>query len=150
MPFAKFYKKCRMKRLAQAFKLDRQQPVRFGTFEALGHSEQKSPKPWDPPCKRGGRPKYKRVTETLKDMWYNIRRRFPHTNQTFDVTDSLQRDNIISQIESDTPDPTYSNIHSEKYPPPFPLHHQMPAVTDLISAGGNGDSLASEFKHPFR
>ena len=54
--------------------------------------------PWTPPYRRVGRPRFKWVTETIKNMWHNIRHEYTHLPQVFDEDDVSQHEAITHAI----------------------------------------------------
>lgn len=104
IPFVKSYLNSRMKRLARLNKLEHDHPVRHITF---GPNRENKTVPWDPPNRRVGRPRFKWVTETIKNIWENVRHLHTHIPQTFDNNNTEQHEAIRNSINSTTSDPEY-------------------------------------------
>ena len=85
-PFITCYSNSRMKRLARIHKMNHNQAVRHVTFAP---DPDHTIKPWIPPNRRVGRPRFKWVTETIKDMWNNIKHEHTNIPQTFDKDNQL-------------------------------------------------------------
>ena len=62
---------------------------------------------WVHKNRRVGRPRFKWVTETIKDMWHNIRHEHAHISQAFDGDNSLQHEAIKQSIDSLASDPSF-------------------------------------------
>ena len=77
VPFVTCYLNSRMKKLSRMYKMPDENPVKHITLarNAEGHII-----PWTPPNRRVGRPRFQWVTETMKDVWNNIRTQPPHTH----------------------------------------------------------------------
>ena len=103
VPFIRSYQNSRMKRLARITKLPHTHPVRESTLRVDGIT------PWDPPNKRVGRPKYKWVTETAKDIWTNIKNSLPaHIRYLpFDINNQEIQNALKVALSSDAHKPTY-------------------------------------------
>jgi len=103
-PFVTCYLNSRMKRLARVHKMKHDHAVRHITFAP---DPKKRIVPWNPPNRRVGRPRFKWVTKTIKDMWHNIRHEHAHITQAFDRDNSLQHEAIKQSIDSLASDPSY-------------------------------------------
>ena len=79
VPFVTSYLNSRMKKLARISKMQNEHPVKHIT---LAPNTEGNIIPWNPPNRRVGRPRFKWVTETIKDMWNNIRAQPQHTHIT--------------------------------------------------------------------
>ena len=84
-PFVTCYLNSRMKRLARVHRMNHDHAVRHITFAP---DPNQHIVPWTPPNRRVGRPRYKWVTETIKEMWHNIRHEHTHIPQAFDMRQS--------------------------------------------------------------
>ena len=89
IPFVKSYLNNRMKRLARLNNLEHDHPVRHITF---GPNNENKTIPWNPPNRRVGRPRFKWVTETIKNIWENMRHLHTHIPQTFDNNNTEQHE----------------------------------------------------------
>ena len=76
-PFVTCYLNSRMKRLARIHKMNHNHAVRHVTFAP---DPDHTIKPWTLPNRRVGRPRFNWVTETIKDMWNNIKHEHTHTH----------------------------------------------------------------------
>ena len=90
--------------LAKVHKMNYDHAVRHITFAPDPHQ---NIVPWNPPNRRVGRPRFKWVTETIKDMWHNIRHEHAHIPQAFDRDNSLQHEAIKQSIDSLASDASY-------------------------------------------
>ena len=77
VPFVTSYLNSRMKKLARISRMQNEHPVKHIT---LAPNTEGNIIPWNPPNRRVGRPRFKWVTETTKDMWNNIRAQPQHTH----------------------------------------------------------------------
>ena len=93
-----------MKRLARVYRMNHDHAVRHITFAPDPNHRII---PWTPPNRRVGRPRFKWVTETIKDMWHNIRHEYTHLPQTFDKDDLAQHEAITHAISHLASDPLY-------------------------------------------
>ena len=103
-PFVKCYLNNRMKRLARIHQMNKTHAVRHIT---LAPDRNHRIVPWNPPNRRVGRPRFKWVTETIKDMWNNIRHEHIHIPQAFDKDNTQQHDAVRESISSSAPEPSY-------------------------------------------
>ena len=104
--FVTCYRNSRMKRLARIYKMPEEHPVRHITF-AMNPPNPNLILPWIPPNRRVGRPRFKWVTETIKDMWNNIKHEHTHIPQTFDKDNQLQHEAIKESINNAASDPPF-------------------------------------------
>ena len=104
IPFVVCYLSSKMKRLARLNKLDAKHPVRHITF---GPDRENRLVPWNPPNRRVGRPRYKWVTETIKNMWRNVSSTYAHIPQAFDNDNTMQHEAIKTELDKETPTPTF-------------------------------------------
>ena len=82
-----------MKRLARLYNMPNEHPFRHVTFAP--HLKNNIA-PWIPGNRKVGRPRFKWVTETLKDMWTNIAHSHTHITQAFDKNEDDQQHEAIS------------------------------------------------------
>ena len=103
-PFVTCYLNSRMKRLARIHRMNCNEAVRHVTFAP---DPDHAIKPWTPPNRRVGRPRFKWVTETIKDMWNNIKHEYTHIPQMFDENNKLQQKAIRESIDNAASDPPF-------------------------------------------
>ena len=104
IPFVTCYLNSRMKRLARLNKMEKEHPVRHITF---GPDAKQRLVPWEPPNRRVGRPRFKRVTETIKNMWHNVSNLHAHIPQTFDNDNTHMHEAIKHNIQTEDVNPAF-------------------------------------------
>ena len=72
-PFTTAHKNARIERFNRILNMQNDNPAKQSAFQ------NQTIKPWVPPCRRVGRPKYHWVTETAKEIWDNIKPTLPPT-----------------------------------------------------------------------
>jgi len=103
VPFVTCYLNSRIKRLIRLNKMDAKHPVRHITF---GTDRDNRLVPWTPSNRRIGRPRYKWVTEAVKDMWQNITSTHAHIPPEFDNNNIQQHEAVKNCMSTEAPNPT--------------------------------------------
>ena len=94
-PFVTTYLNSRMKRLTRISKMSNEHPVKHITF---GLDQEGKIVPWTPANRRVGRPRFKRVTETINNIWDNTKHKYTHLPQTFDKENLQQHEANKTEI----------------------------------------------------
>ena len=108
VPFVTCYLNSRMKKLSRIYKMLNEHPVEHITLalNAEGHII-----PWTSPNRRVGRPRFKWVTETMKEIWNNIRTQPPHThierNFSHKEPNTQQHDAIKTSLTQTASSPSF-------------------------------------------
>ena len=105
-PFVTCYLNSRMKRLARIHKMPKEHPVRHIT---IGPDPENNCVPWNPSNRRVGRPRFQWITETVGDIWANIRHEHIDIPQQFDrkVVNKRQHEAVKNAMHSSTSSPSF-------------------------------------------
>ena len=103
-PFVHSYLHARMKRLARIRLMPRQHLVRHITLAPDARSRLV---PWDPPSRRVGGSRFKWVTETVQDVWNNMRHSHQNIPQPFDNQNAQQHEAVNQGLIDQTSVPAF-------------------------------------------